>query len=119
VLRTLGKQAEDACELLLASELEAISTFAATLPLTKASLKSPWPDRHRAKPKPRIRKELVPTGPFAARLEAEKRKRREKARLKKEAAIANAVTPEQAAMNKPSVKVFKDGRWVDDAMDGT
>lgn len=113
MLRTLGKQAETACELLLAYDFAEIIAFAATVPITKASLKTPWPDRHRAKPKPRIPAEAVPTGPFALKHEAAKRKRREQAKAKKAAVLASIITPEQDAARQPKVKTLRNGVWVE------
>jgi hypothetical protein len=97
VLRLLGKQAEDACELVLEYGLAEIQGFAATIPITTAAMKTPWPDRHRAKPKPRIPVEAIPTGPFAIRQEAANRKRLAKANAKRALARASIVTPEQEA----------------------
>jgi hypothetical protein len=94
-------------------DLAEIRAFASTLPVTKASLKTPWPDRHKAKPKPRLSADLKPTGPFAFRDQAEKRKRVARAEERKVLALASIVTPEQEAARQPTVRALVNGQWVD------
>ena len=113
VLRIVGQQADDVCELLLAYSMKEIADFAATVPVTKASLKTPWPDRHRAKPKPRIPESLKPTGEFAALANAELAQRKATEKKRKAAIAAAIITPEQEAARQPTVKEFIAGHWQD------
>lgn len=113
VLRVVGKEADDVGEFITWLHLAAIKEHAATLPLTEASMKTPWPDRQPAKPKPRIPEEVKPTGSYAAQAIARKQRQQQRDRDKRAAALASIITPEQDAARQPTVKEFRGGRWVD------
>jgi hypothetical protein len=113
VLRHLGKQADDVGEFITWLHLASIKEHAATLPVTKAARKTPWPDRHRAKAKPRIPDEVKPTGSYATQAAVRKERQRLLDKARKDAAIATIITPEQDAARQPKVRELVGGRWVD------
>jgi hypothetical protein len=112
VLRVLGAMALDVCELITEEHLSDIEAFAATITVTPAMRKTPWPAERAAKRKPRIAAEHKPTGVFAVRAEQKRRRQLERDRKRKAAAIANTPTPEQEAARQPSIIAFKGGRWI-------
>lgn len=115
MLRFLGKEAEETCEWILAEHLQELLALFDTLPKTKASEKTPWPDKYRARPKPRIPDDMKPTGALGWQKEQERQHRLaadKKRRAQKEAAI---VKPEQDAARQPKLRTLRNGQWVDEA----
>ncbi len=119
VLRIVGKQAEEVADL-LTYHMAAMRELAASLPVTKAARKTPWPDRQRAKPKARIPEHVKPTGSYKAREDARKQQQRERAEERERLALATIITPEQDAARQPKTKTLRNGVWIEDAgPDGT
>jgi hypothetical protein len=112
VLRIIGEEAEKIADVLF-WHLGAMQELAETTPVTKASHKTPWPDRRPAKAKGRIPDAMKPTGSFATVEAIKKQRRKQRDKARKDAAFATIITPEQDAARQPSVRELVSGRWVD------
>lgn len=112
-LRIIGREAEKVADVVTWHKLP-MAELAASLPMTAALRKSPWPNGRPAKRKPRVPDAVKPTGAYAAREEAKKQRRKALDKARKDAAAATIATPEQEALRRPRVKALRNGVWVEE-----
>jgi hypothetical protein len=112
-LRIIGREAEKVADAVMWHKL-AMAELAASLPMTAALRKSPWPNGRPAKRKPRVPDSVKSTGAYAAREEAKRQRRKALDKARKDAAAASIITPEQDKARQPKFKTLRNGIWVEE-----